>query len=300
MTTELPARAPLYRTDLGEMWVGDSLEALSQIPTGSVQAIITSPPFALSTPKKYGNKGQDEYAAWFLPFAREAYRVIRDDGSLVLEVGGSWQRGRPIRSTYHLELLIALVSDIGFQLAQEFYGYNRAKIPGPAEWVNVRRERVKDAVTPIWWLSKTDHPKADNRRVLRPYGPDMRVLFEKGYNHGPRPSGHRVGNGFGADRGGAIPSNLLAIAHTRSRGDTYATYCRSMGLPIHPARFPREIPEFFIRFLTEPGDLILDPFAGSNITGASAEELGRKWIAIEIREEYARGSRGRFLSAIDG
>lgn len=282
-----------YSTNLGIAWHGDAKEVLAQIPSSSVQAIVTSPPFALRRVKSYGNPPEHEYVEWFSNFAREFHRVLRDDGSLVIEIGGAWLPKSPTRSIYHFELLVALVRDEGFHLAEEFYWYNRAKLPSPAQWVTIERSRVKDAVTPIWWLGKTERPKASNLRVLRPYSPKMIQLFERGYNDGLRPSGHKIGSKFNTDNGGSIPPNLIEVSHTNSR-DPYQVYCRERGLAVHPARFPREIPKFFVKFLTEPGDLVIDPFAGSNMTGAVAESLDRRWLAIELDERFLRGSVGRF------
>jgi DNA modification methylase len=186
------------------------------------------------------------------------------------------------------------VNESGFHLAEEFFWFNRARMPGPAEWVNVQRIRVKDAVTPIWWLSPSPWPSANNRRVLKDYSADMLRLFKNGYNAGTRPSGH-VAKRFENNNGGAIPPNLIEVAHTSSK-DRYQQYCRERGLVPHPARFPRQVPEFFVKFLTRKGGLILDPFSGSNMTGYVAESLGRRWLAFEQKREYVRGSAGRFLS----
>lgn len=282
-----------YRTGLGAAYYGDSGELLTALPDASVQAIITSPPFALKRKKQYGNPREDQYLEWFLSFVPEFRRVLRDDGSLVIDIGGAWMPGAPTRSIYQFELLVALVRDADFALAQEFYWYNRAKLPGPAQWVTVERVRVKDAVNPIWWLSKSARPKADNRRVLKPYSESMRTLFKRGYNKGRRPSGHVVRDKFMVDNGGAIPANLIEVSNTRSV-DSYQVFCREHGHEIHPARFPREVPEFFVKFLTAPGDVVLDPFAGSNMTGSVAESLGRRWLAFEKSLDYIEGSIGRF------
>ncbi|HEV3080398.1 MAG TPA: DNA methyltransferase, partial [Gemmataceae bacterium] len=96
---------------------------------------------------------------------------------------------------------------------------------------------------------------------------------------------------------GAIPPNLLTFPNTRSR-DEYLQRCREAGLPIHPARFPPEVPDFFVRFLTEPRQLVLDPFAGSNVTGQVAEALDRCWLSIEINADYVAGSMLRFPTAV--
>jgi DNA modification methylase len=288
---------PRYKTKLGAAYSGDALDLLALLPSHSVNAIITSPPYALHFKKAYGNPDQGDYVDWFLGFASEFRRVLRPQGSLVIEIGGAWIRGKPIRSIYHFELLVRLIHDAGFHLAEEFFWFNRARIPGPAEWVNVQRIRVKDAVTPIWWLSPSIRPAANNRRVLRPYSADMQRLLKNGYNHGKRPSGH-VANKFERDNGGAIPPNLITVAHTSSN-DGYQAYCREHQLTAHPARFPRQIPEFFVKFLTRKGGLILDPFCGSNMTGYVAEKLGRRWLAFDCSPEYVSGSAGRFLSDDD-
>jgi site-specific DNA-methyltransferase (cytosine-N4-specific) len=284
-----------YRTSLGAAYYGESEELLTAVDDGSVQAIITSPPFALKQKKRYGNPAEDEYLEWFLKFVPEFRRVLADDGSLVIDIGGAWMPGRPTRSIYQFELLIALVRDEGFHLAEEFYWYNRAKLPGPAQWVTIDRVRVKDAINPIWWLSKTTTPKADNRRVLKPYSDAMHDLFRRGYNKGRRPSGHVVRDAFAVDNGGAIPSNLIEVSNTRAF-DSYQVFCRDHGHEIHPARFPREVPEFFVRLLSEPGDVVLDPFAGSNMTGAVAERHGRRWLGFDKSVDYVDGSIGRFDS----
>jgi DNA modification methylase len=268
---------------------------LRGLPSDSVSLVLTSPPFALRRKKAYGNVSPTEYVEWLWPFAEEIHRVIRADGSFVLELGGSWNPGIGTRSLYQYEMILRL-SRL-FHVAQDFYWYNPSRLPTPAEWVTVRRTRVKDAVSLIWWLSKTENPQADNRRVLRPYSRSMQRLLKNGYKTAKRPSQHDISANFARDNGGAIPPNLLSIANTRSNDD-YLRRCRDAGLPIHPARFPPALPEFFIRFLTEPGQLVLDPFAGSNITGQVAEALNRPWLSIELNHDYVEGSRLRFPTAV--
>lgn len=282
-----------YSTSLGMAFHGDSLDLMQRLPDECIDVIVTSPPFALRRKKSYGNPPEHEYVEWFMAFASEFKRLLRDDGSLVIEIGGAWLKGTPTRSIYQFRLLVELVDKLGFHLAQDLYWFNRAKLPSPAQWVTVERTRVKDSVTPIWWLSKSTRPRASNKSVLVPYSKSMDRLFARGYNRGRRPSGHKVGEGFAKRHAGAIPPNLIQVANTRST-DRYQQYCRERGLAIHPARFAREVPDFFVRFLTKPGDIVLDPFAGSNITGSVAEENGRRWIAMELSSEYIAGSVGRF------
>jgi len=284
---------PAYCTRWGSAYVGDSLVLMRNLPDESVSLVLTSPPFALRRRKSYGNVDAEQYLDWFMPFANEIRRILRPDGSFVLEMGGAWNRGQPTRSLLPYRLVLRLAER--FHLAQECYWYNPSRLPTPAEWVTIRRNRLKDAVSFIWWFSKTPHPDADNRRVLRPYSGSMQRLLREGYRPQLRPSQHAISPHFRRDNGGAISPNILVLPNTRSR-DPYLEACRKAGLPIHPARFPPELPEFFIRFLTRPGQLVLDPFAGSNVTGYVAELLGRRWISIEIHPAYVEGSRYRFTA----
>ncbi len=282
-----------YSEDYGNVYLGNTLELIKFIPDDSVNLILTSPPFALTRKKEYGNESAEKYIEWFLPFAHEFKRVLAPDGSFVLDLGGAYLPGFPVRSIYQYELLVTLCKEVGFSLAQEFYHYNPSRLPTPAEWVTVRRIRVKDSVNVVWWLSKTPHPKANNRKVLKPYSKSMKNLLKRGYKAKLRPSGHDISNKFQKDNQGAIPPNLLEIANTESNS-AYLRRCKQEGIKPHPARFPSAFAEFFIKFVTDEGDVVLDPFAGSNTTGFVAERLKRRWISFEINEDYIVGSRYRF------
>lgn len=293
MFGSLRSVTPYYSTELGAAYLGDSRDLLAQLPDESVNLIFTSPPYALHYKKEYGNVEKEEYVEWFLHFAEQYKRILTEDGSFVLNIGGSYEAGRPTRSLYHFKLLVELCDRLGFHLAQEFFWYNPAKLPVPAEWVNVRRLRVKDSVEYLFWLSKTPFPKASNSKVLQPYSPDMERLIQKGYKAKMRPSGHNITDGFNKRNEGAIPSNLLQMGNNESNS-AYIKACKESGIKAHPARFPAGLPEFFMNFLTDPGDVVLDPFAGSNTTGAVAERLDRRWMALELEEKYLAGSKFRF------
>lgn len=290
-----PLYQPVYttRSGLGRVYQGDSAEVLRQFDDESVDLIMTSPPFGLVRKKDYGNEDAERYVAWFKPFAHEFRRVLKPTGSLVIDIGGAWKKGLPVKSLYQYELLISLVKEFGFFLAQEFFWWNPARLPTPAEWVTVRRIRVKDAVNTIWWLSKTPYPKASNRRVLQPYSESMRTLLKKGYKPKKRPSGHDISDKFGRDNGGAIPPNLIALANTESNS-AYHRYCKEHDIPEHPAKYPVPLPAFFIQMLTDAEDMVVDPFGGSLTTGEAAELLERRWVCIEKDPEYIRGGLGRF------
>lgn len=266
---------------------------MQELPDSSVNLILTSPPFALTRQKEYGNKQEQDYIDWFMQFSKEFYRLLTPDGSLVIDLGGAYLPGHPTRSIYQYELLVRLCREQNFFLAQEFFHYNPARLPTPAEWVTVRRIRVKDSVNIVWWLSKTENPKSDNKKVLKPYSDSMKALLKNGYKAQLRPSGHDISDKFSNDNGGAIPPNLLELANTESNS-FYMKRCKELGIKPHPARFPKGFADFFIKFTTREDDLVLDPFAGSNTTGFAAEQLNRKWIAIEINEPYLDGSKIRF------
>jgi DNA modification methylase len=288
--------SPYLKTRHGMALLDDALNVMAQLPDRSVDLIMTSPPFGLVRKKSYGNEDADRYVQWFEPFGREFRRILRPSGSLVIDIGGAWKKGQPTRSLYHFKLLIALCDNFGFHLAQEFYWWNPAKLPTPAEWVNIRRVRVKDAVNSIYWLSPTPFPKASNRRVLSPYSDSMQELLKKGYRAKLRPSGHDISEKFNRDNGAAIPPNLISLANTESNS-AYLRYCQKEGIKPHPARYPSALPEYFIRMLTDEDDLVLDPFGGSCVTGEVCERLQRNWICCELIEDYLKGARGRFVEA---
>jgi len=285
-------------TEHGRIVHGDSLEYMRGLEPASVDLIVTSPPFGLVRKKDYGNEDADRYCEWFRDFAGEFRRILKDSGSLVIDIGGAWKPGVPTRSLYHFKLLIMLCDEFSFHLAQEFYWWNPSKLPSPAEWVTIRRIRVKDAVNSVYWLSPSAWPKASNRRVLQPYSPSMRHLLKHGYKAKVRPSGHDISQKFAVDNGAAIPPNLISIANTESNS-VYQRYCNEANIKIHPARFPAELPEFFVRMLTEDNDVVLDPFGGSCVTGEVCERLGRQWTCVELQQEYIDGAKGRFIRPLE-
>lgn len=288
---------PLYKTALGSFFVGDSLCLMGELADDSVDLVVTSPPFALLREKEYGNKDQGDYVSWLCRFGHEVRRILKPSGSFVLDLGGAYKRGVPVRSLYNYEVLLRLCNDEGFSLAEEFFWYNPAKLPSPIEWVNKRKIRAKDAVNTVWWLSKTEYPKANIANVLAPYSERMKLLLkdaQRFYTPKDRPSGHDISSSFEKDNGGAIPSNLLQIPNTESNS-SYIRLAKNFDLKIHPARFPKALPDFFIRFLSDPGDLVVDIFAGSNTTGEAAEENNRRWMSFELDRDYAIASALRFM-----
>lgn len=304
LSLESATGSVVYSTKRGQVIQGLAEDVLKSAAfkqlRGRVQMIFTSPPFPLNRKKRYGNLQGDEYVAWLAAFAPLFRQLLTKDGSIVMELGNAWLQGSPVMSPLALKALLAFLENGHLHLCQQFICHNPARLPSPVQWVNVKRIRVKDAYTHVWWMSPTAYPKADNRRILKPYSAAMlKLLKQQRYNSGRRPSQHSVGKvSFLRDNKGAIPSNVITLSNTNSV-EGYLQHCRAMGLHPHEARMPIGLPEFFIKFLTTPRNLVLDPFAGSNTTGAAAEHLKRRWISIEPNPEYITGSRGRFSSEDD-
>lgn len=287
-----------FRTEHGEAIVGDSLDVLRDLAAESIDLVVTSPPLALLREKAYGNAEQSEYVDWLLGFAPLVHRILKPTGSYVIDLGGAYQRGVPVRSVYQFRVLLRHIDEHGFHLAEEFYWHNPSKLPSPIEWVNKRKLRAKDSVNTVWWLSKRQWPKANVSNVLAPYSERMKKLLEDPdafYQPKERPSGHDIGKGFGKDNGGAIPPNLLQFPNSESNGN-YMRLCKLFDLPAHPARFPRALPDFFIKFLTNPGDAVIDIFGGSGTTGEVCEQLARRWTTIDIEPNYVKASSFRFVA----
>jgi site-specific DNA-methyltransferase (cytosine-N4-specific) len=310
----------LYKTEFGKYYIGKCEENLKHLKLKQkVQLILTSPPFPLNNKKRYGNLVGEDYLKWFTSLAPLFSSLLTPNGSIVIEVGNAWERNRPVQSLLHLKSLMNFVEnkDAGLRLCQEFVCYNPSRLPSPAQWVTVQRIRVTDSFTHIWWMSNSDYPKADNRKALRPYSQSMKDLIRNGkYNAGKRPSEHNINEkSFLKDNGGSIshnvfelemvdekrelrpPHSMFSIANTRST-DFYTRTCSDRGIVPHPARMPLELASFFISFLTDAGDIVLDPFAGSNTTGFCAEKLKRKWISIEVDGDYGIQSLIRFEEPI--
>lgn len=314
----LPKNCAAYERNGGIYFLGDSPNLLASKDfaalKGKANLILTSPPYPLNNKKSYGNLNGEKYLEWFTSLAPIFSDLLAEDGSIVLEIGNAWESGRPVQSLLHLESLLGFVrhEEAGLRLIQQFVCYNPSRLPSPAQWVTVNRIRTVDSFTHVWWFAKTDYPKADNSKVLRPYSTAMKSLLKRGkYNDGKRPSEHKISvNGFLKDHGGAIAHNMFeldtldpereirlpnvfSMANTASN-DYFHHECKKLGITPHPARMPVGLASFFIEFLTDKGDLVLDPFAGSNTTGYSAAVAGRHWIGIDAQDTYVQQSLIRF------
>lgn len=306
----------MYETDYGRYILGKCEDVLNNTNLyGKIQLILTSPPYPLNKKKKYGNMVGEEYLDWLYSLAPLFSKLLTPDGSIVIEMGNAWEKNRPVQSVLSIKALLKFLEnpEANLRLCQEFVCYNPARLPSPAQWVTINRIRAIDSFTRVWWMSKTDYPKADNRRILRPYSKSMKKLLKRGsYNSGKRPSEHVISErSFLTEHKGSIshnvleleninedvesrlPYSMLSISNTRSN-DYYMRRCKENSVVPHPARMPMELASFFIEFLTDEGDLVLDPFGGSNTTGYCAERAKRKWISVEASDEYVIQSLFRF------
>ena len=252
------------------MLFGDCLQALKPISDGSVDLIVTSPPYADSRKSTYGGIHPDKYVEWFLPIGAELYRVLKAEGSFVLNIKEKAVNGE--RHTYVIELILALKKQ-GWFWTEEYLWHKKNCAPG--KWPN----RFRDSWERCLHFNKQKSFQMYQEAVMVPTGDWAKSRLKNLSETDKRRDTSRVGSGFGKnisnwlERDMAYPSNVLHLA----------TEC---GNKNHSAAFPKELPAWFIKLFTKPGDIVLDPFAGSGTTCVAAQELGRDYIGIEIKEEY--------------
>jgi site-specific DNA-methyltransferase (cytosine-N4-specific) len=287
----------VFENEWGAVLWAESEALESTIDNDSIDCIITSPPYNLTRSKSYEyNRSEEEHVRWLTARAEAWKSLLKDTGSVFLNMAEVRIPGRPEVSLWQERIILNMVDRLGYHICEKLFWHSPSKMPSPAEWVTVRRVRVTPAVENIWWLSKTPNPKANNRNVLTPYSESMKRVLEKGTNAGVRPSGHVVKEGaFSTDNGGSIPHNLLVASHTASN-TPYLRRCRESGIKPHPARFPESLPKFAIELTTDPGDIVMDPFGGSLTTAEVCSDLGRHFIVGERSREFIDGGLLRFAA----
>lgn len=287
----------VFETAAGIAIAANVEEAAGLVEPGSVDLLFTSPPFPLLSGRQYGTSTPGAWLEWMTDLVREWRALLAPTGSMIFHLGECRHRGAPTESAYIERFVLRLLDDVGLHLAGRLYWQNPTRLPN-LQWAAIRRVRVRSTVEPVLWFSRSEHCKADNRRVLVPYSSGTRQRY-LGRRSEPaeRPSGLQFGEqSWSRDNGGRIPGNVVEAVNAPSM-DAYARSCRAAGLPVHPARMPRQLAEFAVGLTTEPGDLVCDPFLGSGTTAAVAEALGRRWIGFERSLEYMRGAALRFQDA---
>lgn len=295
-------RLVAFSTRLGvAIWARcESVLALLDEP---VALLCTSPPYPLNKPRDYGNPREREFTDFICRAVEPIVRLLLPGGSICLNLGNDiFVPSSPARSLYRERLTLALCERFSLHKMDDLIWFNRCRAPGPVEWASKRRVQLNGSYETVTWL--TNDPlrvRADNRRVLQPHTERQQRLIDAGgearnVRYADGAHGVRVGS-FANKTQGRIPRNVLE--HTHGCADTrqYRRDAAAMGLPIHGAMQPLAIPEFLIKLLTEPGDLVVDPFGGTAKTGRAAENTGRRWLVIETMLDYLRGSAPRFAGA---
>lgn len=284
-----------FESESGNLLWAEAQAAAAHIERGSVQLVLTSPPYPLINRKAYANQfSSKEHVDWLLNQVASFKPLLSSNGSMVLNLGPVWTPGQPTQDPYIERLMVRLCDEAGWHLGQRLYWHNGARLPSPAEWVTVRRIRLKDPIEHLLWMSPTPNPFTNTRALLRPYSESMQKKLAAGGERGAkRPSGHNLLPGaFSANNGGAIASTVFTYANTSSN-DAYLRYCKENKLPIHPARFPVALASDLIEMLSAPGDLIFDPFVGSGTVPQACEERGRRYLGSDKSLAYLRGAYGR-------
>ncbi|GHS99212.1 methyltransferase [Synergistales bacterium] len=281
--------------------VGDCEEAMKDFPSKSIDLVLTSPPYA--DQRDYGIETSlilpDEYIQWFTPKAHQIYRVLKDDGSFVLNISDKVVDG--FQHLYVFELVVYLCKNIGFNLVRDYIWYNPATPP------NVYSRggfgRTKKSHEYCFWFSKSAEWTFNLDSIRKPYGRDMQKYLQgKGKGdrtQNVRPSTHNFNcEKIWTDNGGSDPGSVIEIGNTNSN-DTFSKLCKERGIA-HPARFPEKLAEFFILSGTKEGAIVLDPFAGSGTTAISATRNQRKWIGIDSNPDYCDLATARMAIEFDG
>lgn len=287
----------VFETEAGVAVAANVEDAAGLVEPGSVDLLFTSPPFPLLSGRQYGTSTPGEWLEWMTGLVRDWRGLLAPTGSMIFHLGECRHRGAPTESAYIERFVLRLIDDVGLHLAGRLFWQNPARLPN-LQWAAIRRVRVRSTVEPVLWFSRSEHCKADNRRVLVPYAASTRQRYlGRKAEPAERPSGLAFGaESWSRDNGGRIPGNLVEAANAPSM-DSYARACRAAGLPVHPARMPRQLAEFAVGLTTEPGDLVCDPFLGSGTTAAVAEAMGRRWLGFERSLDYLRGAAFRFGEA---
>lgn len=288
-----------FHTDLGVAIWGRNLDVFGQF-NEPITLVVTSPPYPLKHTRAYGNPAEHEYVDFICSTLEPIVRNLVAGGHIVLNVGNDiFMHKSPARSLYIERLVLALHDRLGLSLMDRIPWVNTSKSPGPTYWACVNRVQLLSAHEPIFWFTNDpSRVRADNRRVLEAHTQRHLALLQSGGENRTAQYGdgaYRIRPGsFGTMTSGKIPRNVIQRGHVCADTKAYRQFAHEKGLPTHGAMYPTSIPDFFIRFLTEPDDLVVDPFGGTVKTGLAAERLGRRWLVCEWILQYLQGGAGMF------
>jgi site-specific DNA-methyltransferase (cytosine-N4-specific) len=289
-----------FTTASGVAFWGDGDE-VAKLFRNEIDLIVTSPPYLLGKDREYGNIGinEKEYVENLVMAIEGWLPMLTSTASIVLNIGDSYVSGEGRLSLHKERLLIALEDRLGLHLVQKFQWWSPSK-PVNNWWATHARKHCINATEDFLWLSLDPKTaKANNRNVLVDYSDAWKKHIERaqaksGVERKTRPSGNTYAPSFDKDNGGAIPHNILLVSPESANSD-YVKYCKENNFPVHPARYHYSLPEFFVKFLTDAGDVVFDPYHGSGNTGFAAETNDRYWVGSELVCEYVQGNYGRML-----
>lgn len=276
---------------MNKVLCGDCLEIMKTLEDESVNFVMTSPPYADQI-KNYGEVIKkihpDKYVEWFLPRAKEIFRILADNGSFVLNI--SDKLDGKFQNIFVFKLVIGLCEEVGFHLVRDYVWYNPATPPNV--FSRGTMGRTKKSHEYCFWFCKSEEWTFNMDSIRKPYSGSMKKILNGEVINGPRdentrPSRHNFDlSRKWDDHGGADPGSVLTISNTSSNG-VFHDLCKEMNIR-HPARYPEKLVEFFILAGTNPGDTVLDPFSGSGTTAVVAKKLGRNYICIEANPDFCR------------
>ena len=255
---------------------------------------MTSPPYA--DQRDYGASNTkieaDGYAEWFRPKAEQIYRVLKNNGSFVLNINDKVVDG--FQHLFVFKLVIMLCEEIGFKLVRDYIWHNPATPPNV--YSSGKYGRTKKSHEYCFWFSKSDEWTFNMDPIRTPYKKGMEK-FLNGEGKGERtdntrPSTHSFDCGkVWKNYGGADPGTVISISNTSSN-DVFLRLCKEKGV-VHPARFPEKLVEFFVLAGSNEGDIVLDPFSGSGTTAVVAAKNNRRWIGIDANASYCELAQER-------
>lgn len=290
-----------FSTDLGCALWANAADVFTGLQD-EIALCFTSPPYPLARERAYGNTPETHYVAWLVNELKPIVKALKPGGHVVLNLSNDiFESGLPSRSLYLERLTLALHDTLGLHLMDRLIWENPSKPPGPFQWSSRTRQQLNVGYEPVLWF--TNDPArcaSNNRRVLQPHTPAHLQLVRQGgeqreavYSGGA----YRVKHGsFGQETTGKIPRNVLRIAHRDADQQPARDYATERGWSAHPAPMPVKLARFFVDFLTEVKELVVDPFGGMATTAKAAECGGRRWLVTERCREYIESASQRFVS----
>lgn len=288
-----------FSTDLGVAIFGSNTDIMPGLDE-PIQLCITSPPYPLRKARAYGNpEGEVAYVDFICRSLDPIIKNLAPGGSVCINLSNDiFEVGSPSRSIYCERLVIALYDRFSLRLMDRLI-WQSSKPPGPVQWASIKRVQLNCSYETILWLSNDPMKvKSDNRRVLEPHTDAHRKFVASGGSsrsavYGDGAYRHRPG-AFSGETPGRIPKNIIVRGNRCADTLQYRRDAERLGLPVHGAMMPLSVPDFLIRFLSEPNDLVVDPFGGTIKTGRAAERLGRRWVCVELALQYVRAAAERF------